>query len=334
MSGQAGVGGEQLTAEQTMLRDMVRDWARSTLAPYAGEWDRAGTLPASVWRGLRDMGLCGVCVPEESGGGGMGPLALAVVAEQIGAASASVGWLLVQHNLAAWIASRCDDDALTKRLAAGEVVGSWADGEGLEAGHGARGPTGQLRHVALSEDGVLLLSVGPWVYEAQPEALTPVDPLGCRAAGLVDVDMQGVARPIGTLEVQEIRVFAASAIAALSIGVAQSALDAAVQYAIDRKQFGKPISAFQAIQWMIADSATDLEGARLGVHQAILDGDARGALALQAWAGEAAVKICDRAIQIHGGYGFTTEYPVERAWRDAQWLTLGAEATRRAATAG
>ncbi|MGK0362854.1 MAG: hypothetical protein ACI9U2_005176, partial [Bradymonadia bacterium] len=220
---------------------------------------------------------------------------------------------------------------LTRRLAAGEVIGSWADGDGLEAGHGARGPTGPLPHVALANDGVLLISVGPWIYEAQPDSVTPVDALGCRAAGLVDVEMAGVARPLGTLEVQEIQVFAAGAIAALSIGVAQAALDAAVQYAADRKQFGKPISAFQAIQWMIADSATDLEAGRLGVHQAIVDADARGLLALQAWAGEAAVKICDRAIQVHGGYGYTTEYPVERAWRDAQWLTLGAEATRRTA---
>ena len=321
----------QLNPEQTMLRDMVGDWARSTLAPHAGEWDQAGALPSSVWQGLREMGLCGICVPEKLGGGGMDPLALALVAEQIGAASASVGWVLVQHNLAAWIASQCDDDALTKRLVSGDVIGSWADGEGLEAGHGARGPTGPLAHVALAKDGVLLLSVGPWIYEAQPETVTPVDALGCRAAGLSDIDMGGVARPLGTLEVQEIQVFAAGTIAALSIGVAQTALNAAVQYAADRKQFGKPISAFQAIQWMIADSATDLEGGRLGVHQAIIDADAQGLLALQAWVGEAAVKTCDRAIQMHGGYGYTTEYPVERAWRDAQWLTLGAEATRRVA---
>ena len=322
---------EPLDAEQEMLRDMVGDWARSTLAPYAGKWDQAGALPASVWQGLRDLGLCGICVPEKQGGGGMDSLALALVAEQIAAASASVGWILVQHNLAAWIASQCDDDALTRRLAKGEVIGAWADGEGLEAGHGARGPTGALPHVALAPEGALLLSVGPWIYEAQPATRTPVDALGCCAAGLVDLEMAGVARPLGTMEVEQIQVFAAGAIAALSVGVAQAALDAAVQYAADRKQFGKPIAAFQAIQWMIADSATDIEGARLAVHQAIVDADARGLLALQAWAGEAAVTICDRAIQVHGGYGYTTEYPVERAWRDAQWLTLGADATRRAA---
>ena len=322
---------EPLDVELGMLSGMVRDWARATLAPHAGEWDRAGALPPSVWQGLRDMGLCGICVPEAQGGGGMDPQALALVAEQIGAASASAGWILVQHNLAAWIASQCDDDALTRRLASGEVIGAWADGEALEAGHGARGPTGPLPHVALAADGVLLLSVGPWIYEAQPAKRTPVEALGCCAAGLVDLEMAGVARPIGTLEAEQIQVFVAGAIAALSVGVAQTALDAAVQYAADRKQFGKPIAAFQAIQWMIADSATDLEGARLAVHQAIVDGDAQGLLALQAWAGEAAVKICDRAIQVHGGYGYTTEYPVERAWRDAQWLTLGASATRRAA---
>lgn len=317
-----------LDAEQTMLQQAVGDWARTTLAPHAAEWDAAGALPATVFTGLRDMGLCGICVPEEQGGAGLDPLTLTVVAEQIAQASAGAAWQLVMHNAAAWIASQCDDAALTARLASGTAQAVWADGSHLEAGHGMRGPTGVLRQVALPDGGVLLINVGDWVYRVEAWQTTPVDALGNRAAGLVDVQIDGIAKPIGTLALDRIATWLAAPRTALSLGVAQAALNAAVQYAADRKQFGKPLAAFQAIQWMIADSATDLEGAREAVHQAAADDDGVGALTLQAWAGEAAVQICDRAIQMHGGYGYTTEYPVERAWRDAQWLAQGVSAAK------
>jgi alkylation response protein AidB-like acyl-CoA dehydrogenase len=318
-----------LDAEQTMLQQAVGDWARTTLPPHAAEWDAAGALPASVFKGLRDMGLCGICVPEKQGGAGLDSLTLTVVAEQIAQASAGAGWQLVMHNAAAWIASQCDDAGLAKQLASGRRIATWVDASHLDGG-----PAGVLPQVALPEGAVLLVSISDAVYRVDAAHTTAVDALGNRAAGLVDVQLDGTAAQIGTVAIDRITAWLAAPRTALSLGVAQTALNAAVQYAADRTQFGKPLAAFQAIQWMIADSATDLEGAREAIFQAAADDDTTGALALQAWAGEAAVKICDRAIQMHGGYGYTTEYPVERAWRDAQWLAQGGTAAKaRAASA-
>ncbi len=117
-------------------------------------------------------------------------------------------------------------------------------------------------------------------------------------------------------------------IGSLALGLGRASLEAAVRYAKDRKQFGTPIAQFQAIQWMIADSATELEAARLLIWRAAALQDkgqsstTESAMA-KLFASEAAMKACDRSIQIHGGYGYTREYPVERMWRDAKLCQIG-----------
>ncbi|HLM88940.1 MAG TPA: acyl-CoA dehydrogenase family protein, partial [Streptosporangiaceae bacterium] len=116
-------------------------------------------------------------------------------------------------------------------------------------------------------------------------------------------------------------------VAAQAVGIAQAALDAAVAYAKERVQFGKPIAALQAVQWMIADMATQVDMARLLTYRAAWCEDTgrpygtEGAMA-KLFASEAATRVCDRAIQIHGGYGFTESYPVERNYRDAKITEL------------
>ena len=117
-------------------------------------------------------------------------------------------------------------------------------------------------------------------------------------------------------------------IGALSLGLARGALEEASRYALDRKQFGKPIAEFQAIQHKLADMATELDAARLLVHRAAVLKDQgkrykREASMGKLFASEMAMRACDEAIQIHGGYGYTREYPVERYWRDAKLCTIG-----------
>ena len=117
-------------------------------------------------------------------------------------------------------------------------------------------------------------------------------------------------------------------IAALSLGIARGALDAALRYAPTREQFGKPIASFQAIRQMLADMATEVEAARLLTMQAAVLKDAGRTTTKQSsmakvYASEAAVRVAEKAIQIHGGYGYTKDYPVERAWRDAKLCTIG-----------
>jgi alkylation response protein AidB-like acyl-CoA dehydrogenase len=130
------------------------------------------------------------------------------------------------------------------------------------------------------------------------------------------------------------------AVAALALGCGQGALDAAVAYAKDRKQFGQPIASFQAIQWMLADARVELEAARLLVPRAAATEDAGGdaagdAATARLYAAEAASRACSRALQVHGGYGYTKEFPVERHLRDAKVCEVsdGGPAARRAAVA-
>jgi alkylation response protein AidB-like acyl-CoA dehydrogenase len=117
-------------------------------------------------------------------------------------------------------------------------------------------------------------------------------------------------------------------IGALALGLARGALEEASRYALERKQFGKPIAEFQAIQHKLADMATELDAARLLVHRAAVLKDQgkrykREASMGKLFASEMAMRACDEAIQIHGGYGYTREYPVERYWRDAKLCTIG-----------
>ena len=112
-------------------------------------------------------------------------------------------------------------------------------------------------------------------------------------------------------------------IAAQALGIAQGALDASIAYAKERVQFGKPIATFQAIQWMIADMATEIDAARLLVYRAAWNKDnglayGKEAAMAKLFASETATRVAGKAIQIHGGYGFTESYPVERAYRDAK----------------
>ena len=117
-------------------------------------------------------------------------------------------------------------------------------------------------------------------------------------------------------------------IGALAVGLARGALEEAARYALERKQFGKPIAEFQAIQHKLADMATEIDAARLLVHRAAVLKDAgkrykREASMAKLFSSEVAMRATDEAIQIHGGYGYTREYPVERYWRDAKLCTIG-----------
>ena len=117
-------------------------------------------------------------------------------------------------------------------------------------------------------------------------------------------------------------------IGALSVGLAQAALEEAIQYAKDRQAFGQPLANFQAIQWMLADAATEIEAARLLVYRAAFLKDqgkryTKEAAMAKMFASEMAERVCRNAIQIHGGYGYSSEYPVERMYRDARLMTLG-----------
>ena len=164
-----------------------------------------------------------------------------------------------------------------------------------------------------------------------------IEKLGMRSSDTAELVFENVRVPdsqrlgeynCGFLDTLQILDRGRISIGALALGLGRAAHEAAVRYAKERKQFGSSIADFQAIQWMIADSATELEAARLLVWRAATVQDkgqnstTESAMA-KLFASEAAMRACDRAIQIHGGYGYTREYPVERMWRDAKLCQIG-----------
>lgn len=334
-----------MTEEHTLLEAAVRDFTAEHIAPHAGAWDHAGALPAKVWKSLAELGLTGVTAPDTLGGAGMDVLALALVVETVARASGSVAWLLAVHGGAALpFALAVGDDETAGLLARGERIGGFAllpdararrEGEHWWIEGRAEGVTyDPVRGLLV---GVVTTSVGPTAFRIDGESIRAhhQPTLGLAAAPIGTLELCGPARLLGqpgqaggtieTLQRQANPVFAA-----LSIGLGQGALDAALAYSTERKQFGKQIADFQAIQWMLADSGTELAAARLLTHKAAAGGDEADALAARLLAAEAALAIADRAIQIHGGYGYTRDYPVERFWRDAQRLLVGTDAVKAA----
>jgi alkylation response protein AidB-like acyl-CoA dehydrogenase len=164
-----------------------------------------------------------------------------------------------------------------------------------------------------------------------------VEKLGMRASDTVDIALDGVLVPDsmrlgevgrGFRDAMQLMSAVRVNLAAVAIGIARGALEAAAAYANERRQFDVPIGSFQMIQWKLANAATELDAARLLTHRAALLVDAgrpcrKEAAMAKLFASEAAVRICSDAIQVHGGYGYTTEFPVERAWRDAKLTTIG-----------
>ena len=163
------------------------------------------------------------------------------------------------------------------------------------------------------------------------------DKMGCRASDTAEIVMDSCRVPRSNLLGKEGEGFVDAlrildggriGIGAMAVGIAQGALEQAIDYARKREQFGQPIASFQAVQWMLADSATEIEAARLLIRQAAWlkqqGGDVNLASAMaKLYASETAVRVTDRAVQIHGGYGYIKDYPVERAYRDAKLTTIG-----------
>ncbi len=161
--------------------------------------------------------------------------------------------------------------------------------------------------------------------------------LGCRASDTAEMVMENCRVPASHLLGKEgegfidaLRILDGGriSIGALAVGIAQGAFEAATTYAQERRQFGKPIASFQAIQWMLADSALEIDAARLLVQRAAFLKDSGADVTAAAsmaklYASETAMRVTDRAVQIHGGYGYTKDYPVERFFRDAKITTIG-----------
>jgi alkylation response protein AidB-like acyl-CoA dehydrogenase len=357
----------ELTPEQREIQAVARELAAAEIEPYAADWDRAHAFPRALLDKLAELGLLGVCVPEEHGGAGADFLSYVLVLEELSRADAGVGVTVAVHTSAATLpllrfGTPEQIDRFVPPLARGERLGAFAltePGAGSDAGSlRARATrdgdtyrfTGTKQWITNGSHASTFLlfartdpettsarGISAFVLDAAHVRVTREErKLGIRSSSTADLALEDVAVPADRLLGEEHRGFAIAlatldggriGIAAQALGIAQAAYEAARAHALERRQFGRRIADFQAIQWKLADMATELDAARLLTYRAAWLKDegrphtAEGAKA-KLYASEMARRQTSEAIQILGGYGYSKELPLERHYRDAKVTEL------------
>ena len=352
-----------LTDEQREIQTLAREFAETEIAPYASDWDREHRFPRELFTKLGGLGLMGVCVPEDLGGAGADFVAYVLVLEELSRADAGVGVTVAVHTSAATlpIVSFGTDEQKARfvpPLARGEVLGAFAL---TEPGSGS--DAGSLRTTAVPDGDAWRLSgtkqwctngshastflvfartdpatdgargVSAFLLDAEHVEVTrEEEKLGLHSSSTADLRLDDVRVDGDRLLHEERKGFAVAmstldggriGIAAQAVGIAQAALDTARDYALEREQFGRRISEFQAVQFRLADMATEIAAARqltlraAWLKQAGHPHGAGGAMA-KLFASLVAVTASQDAIQVLGGYGYTREFPAERYYRDAK----------------
>jgi butyryl-CoA dehydrogenase len=353
----------ELTPDQREIQALTREFASAEIEPYAGEWDREHHFPRELYGKLAELGLMGVCVPEEYGGAGADFLSYILVLEELSRADAGVGVTVAVHTSAVTlpILTFGTDEQRSRfvpPLARGEAIGAFAlteaesgsDAGSLRTRADASGDgwrvTGSKQFISTAEHaGTFLLfartdpgtetarGVSAFILDADHVRVTGrEEKLGLNSSVTNSIAVEGVEVGRDRLLHEENRGFRVAmktldggriGIAAQALGIAQAAYDAARAYALERRQFGHRIADFQAIQWKLADMATEIDAARLLVYRAAWlkeKGEPHTAAGAKAklFASEMARRQTGEAIQIFGGYGYTREFPVERHYRDAK----------------
>ena len=356
-----------LNAEQKMISLMAKDFARKELEPNAAAWEKNQTFPIDAVRKMGGLGLLGMMVPTEYGGSGAGAVSYCLALQEIAYACASTAVTMSVANLSTEpllkFGSEAQKEKYLSRLASGELLGCFAltepsagsdpgslqlraedrgshylvNGTKIFITHGGYADvvnliarTGQDKgnkdlSAFIVEKGFPGFSVG-----------AKEDKMGLRASNTVELIFEDCKIPrenlLGKLgQGFKIAMTALDSgrigIASQALGIARACMDEAMSYARERRQFGKAISSFQAIQWMIADMATGIEAASLLTLSAARKKDqgvpfTREASMAKLFSSETANRVAYQALQIHGGYGYTKEFKIERLVRDARATTI------------
>jgi alkylation response protein AidB-like acyl-CoA dehydrogenase len=356
-----------LSEEHELVRRTVRDFAQERIAPVAEELDHEHRFPYDIVAELAELGLMGIPVPEEYGGAGGDTLSYAIAIEELTRVDSSVAITVAAHTSLGtmpfllygteeqkreWL----PDLASGKRLAA---FGLTEPGAGSDAG--ATRTRAELRDGTWVVNGskIFITNAGTditacvtitaltgedevsniVVPNGTPgyEISAPMRKMGWRASDTRELSFRDCAVPEGNLlgergagfrQFLEILDGGRISVAAMGLGLAQGAYDLALGYAREREQFGKPIASFQALQFALADMATEIEAARGLVYRAAWLKDEGRPFALDAamaklYTGELSKRVADRSLQIHGGYGFMDEYAISRLYRDQKVLEIG-----------
>jgi alkylation response protein AidB-like acyl-CoA dehydrogenase len=356
-----------LTEEQQLIRETARAFCDREIVPHAREWDRTERMDIGIVAKLAEIGFLGCALPEELGGMGLDTVSYCVVMEELGRADSSVRGIVSVNNglagktIAKWGTEEQKAQWLPK-MCSGEALGCY----GLTEPGSGSDPASLITRARRDGDSWVLdgskifITLGSWAGVALVFArsgdegargitcfLVPTSSegfsarkidgkLGLRAQDTAEIVLEGVRVPDSARLGDEGAGFKVAmsaldngriSLAAGSVGIAQGCVDASVAYAAERRQFGKPIAAFQLVQELIADMAVETEAARMLAWRAAHLSDLGRPYTLAAsqakyYASEVAVRAANAAVQVHGGYGYVDEFPVQKYLRDARVSTL------------
>jgi short-chain 2-methylacyl-CoA dehydrogenase len=356
-----------LGQEHELVRSTVRDFAEQRVAPVADELDREARFPYDLVEELADLGLMGMTIPEEYGGAGTDTLSYAIAIEELTRVDSSVAITVAAHHSLGTLPIYSFGSEAQKRewlpdLASGRKLAAFGltePGAGSDAG--ATRTTAELRDGSWVVNGskIFITNAGTditacvtitartgdgeisniIVPNGTPgyEIAKPMKKLGWRASDTRELSFENCAVPESNLlgprgegfrQFLQILDGGRISVAAMGVGLAQGAYDLAASYARDRKQFGQPIAKFQAVQFQLADMATEIEAGRALVYRAAWEKDQGRDFALAAaqaklYTGELSNRAVNAALQIHGGYGYMEESPISRFYRDQKILEIG-----------
>jgi alkylation response protein AidB-like acyl-CoA dehydrogenase len=353
----------ELNEEQQAFADMARAFAENELAPHAAEWDEKAHFPVDVLRKAGELGFCGLYTAEEHGGMGLSRLDSHIIFEQLSMGCTSTTAYLTIHNMVTWMVasfgSASARESYADDLISGVKLGSYCLTEAnagsdaaslkttarLEGDHyivngskcfiSGAGSTDVLVVMART-GGAGASGISALVIDANSDGVSygrKEDKLGWNSQPTRTITFDDVKVPVANLLASEGEGFKLAMkgldggrinIATCSLGTAQQALNEARNYMLERRQFGKRLADFQALQFKLADMATELVAARQLVRlaaskldQGHVDASAYCAMAKR-FATDAGYRVCDEALQLHGGNGYIKEYPLERYLRDSR----------------
>ena len=358
-----------LTEDQLMIKQMVKDFAEKEIKPYFNQWDHDEKFPIETMKKMGELGLLGIFIPEQYGGSGFSYFEYATVLMELGKVCGGIGLSLAAHNSLCtghifYHGNEHQKKKYLPKLSSGEWIGAWGLTEAntgsdamrmkctakLDGNHWViNGTKNWITHGLSGDVAVVLIRTGDlldskgitaFIIEKNTPGFSAVkikDKLGVRASETAELIFENVRIPkdnvignVGDGFKQAMKVLDGGriSIASLSCGIARGAFEAALKYAKEREQFGKPIANFQGISFKLSDMATEIEAAELLTYQAAyrknnkLPMTKHGAIA-KYFSSEVAVKCGNEAVQIMGGYGYTKEYPAEKFLRDDKLMTIG-----------
>jgi alkylation response protein AidB-like acyl-CoA dehydrogenase len=361
----------ELSDEQRMFRDVLRDFVAREIRPVAQEWEDSGRYPTEIVATMRSLGLFGLTVPEEYGGLGADMVSFALTFEEIAKGWMGIAGILGSHSLSCWLLARHGTDDQKSRYLPDLATGKRRTGIALTEPDAGTDLQGITTTAVRDGDHYVLNGRKTWITNARHADPLPVlaktDPSADPAHRGMSVLLVDAGTPGFTVErdlpklgykgtesceilLEDVRVPAAQLlggvegrgmqqvlsgletgrinVAARALGIAQAAYDEALRYAGQRRAFGQPIGDFQAVQLKIAEMAAQVQAARLLVYWAASRADGGHRVDMEAgmakaFASEAAVFCALNAMQVHGGYGYSKEFTVERLYRDAPLMMIG-----------